>query len=109
MEVHRTLGAGFLESVYEKALAIELNLRGIPFEQQAPVSLNYKGRPVGKAKLDLLVGNRLVVELKAVEDFHPVHQAQVINYLKASGLELGLLINFNVPLLKDGIKRIVLT
>jgi GxxExxY protein len=109
MEVHRTLGAGFLESVYEKALAIELTIRGIPYICQAPIALSYKGHPVGEAKLDFLVGGLLIVELKAVEAIHPIHHAQVINYLKATKLNLGLLINFNVPLLKDGIKRIVLS
>lgn len=109
LEVHRILGAGFLESTYEQALAIELELRGIPFKVQEPISLNYKGRPVGQARLDLLVGDLLVVELKAVDALLPVHHAQVINYLKATGCQRGLLINFNVPLLKDGINRVVLT
>ena len=109
IEVHRILGAGHLESVYEKALAIELESRQIAFSRQHPISLVYKSYPVGEAKLDLLVGNCLVVELKAVETIHPIHHAQVINYLKATKLELGLLINFNVTLLKEGIKRIVLT
>ncbi|MCA9239368.1 MAG: GxxExxY protein [Planctomycetales bacterium] len=108
-EVHKTLGAGFLESTYEKALSIELNIRNIPHEVQKPVCLSYKGNPVGEARLDLLVSGLLVVELKAVDSIHPIHQAQVINYLKATGCELGLLINFNVTLLKDGLKRIVLT
>lgn len=108
-EVHRVLGAGFLESVYQRALAIELRRQTTVFTQQHPISLQYKNEPVGEAILDFLIGGRLVVELKAVEAIHPVHHAQVINYLKATGLELGLLINFNVPLLKDGIKRIVLT
>ncbi len=96
IEVHRQLGAGFLESVYEQSLAIELAERGIPFERQKPVILKYKGNVVGDAKLDLLVGEQLIVELKAVEAIHPIHHAQVINYLKATRLELGLLINFNV-------------
>lgn len=109
LEVHRALRAGCLESVYEKALAIELELRGISFEQQAPITLTYKGRIVGDARLDFLVGGLLVVEFKAVDQLHPIHHAQVMNYLKATGLELGMLINFNVPLLKDGVKRIVLT
>ncbi len=108
-EVHRILGAGFLESVYQRALAIELRSQMIDFSQQHAISLLYKNELVREAILDFLIGGRLVVELKAVETIHPVHHAQVINYLKATGLELGLLINFNVPLLKDGIKRIVLT
>jgi len=98
-----------LESVYERALAIELKLRNVEFETQKPIQLQYKGYAVGEARLDFLVGGLLIVELKAVEDLRSVYHAQVINYLKASQLQLGLLINFNVPLLKDGIKRIVLT
>ncbi|MCO6043704.1 GxxExxY protein [Aeoliella sp. ICT_H6.2] len=110
IEVHRLLGAGFLESVYEQALAIEFLERGISFVRQAPIALEYKGQNVGEARLDFLVGGILVVELKAVEAIHPIHQAQVINYLKATGHTLGLPINFNVLKLKDGgIKRIVST
>ncbi len=109
IEVHTILGAGFLESTYEQALAVELTLRGMPFRRQHPIALKYKGQPVGEARLDFHVGNRLVVELKAVESIHPIHQAQVLNYLKVTGLELGLLINFNVEVLRHGITRIVLT
>ncbi len=109
IEVHRILGAGFLESVYEQALAIELTERGIPFERQKPVELKYKNQVVGDARLDILVDQQLVVELKAVDALHPIHHAQVINYLKATGFQLGLLMNFNVNQLKSGIKRIVLT
>lgn len=109
IEVHRILGAGFLESVYERALAIELSERGIPFERQKPVELEYKGQIVGEAKLDFLVGRQLILELKAVDALHPIHHAQVINYLKATGYQLGLLINFNVGQLKSGIKRIILS
>lgn len=107
IDVHRALGPGFLESVYEEALAIELVERRIPFSRQAPVVLFYKGRPVGESRLDFLIDDRLVVELKAVEQFAPIHFAQVISYLKASQKQLGLLINFNVPVLKDGIRRII--
>ncbi len=109
VEVHTLLGAGSLESVYEQALAIELALRGIPFQQQFPIALSYKSQLVGEARLDFLVGGELVVELKAVESIHPIHQAQVLNYLKATKLSLGLLLNFNVELMRDGIKRVVLT
>jgi GxxExxY protein len=108
-EVHRILGAGFIESVYQKAMAIELRQRKITFQQQHPLHLIYKQVPVGNALLDFLVAERLVLEIKAVEDIRPVHHAQVMNYLNATKLELGILINFNVPLLKDGIKRIILT
>lgn len=108
IEVHRVLGAGFLESVYEEALAMELKLRGIHFSRQKVVAVTYKGRKIGEGKLDLLVGDTLIVELKAVTNITPIHEAQVISYLKMTGYPLGLLINFNVPLLKDGIRRLIL-
>ena len=109
IEVHRVLGPGYLESVYEEALAVELDLRGIPFERQKAVAVDYKGYAVGEGRLDLLVDSRLVVELKAVEALAPIHTAQVMSYLKAMRVPLGLLLNFNVPLLKAGIKRIILS
>jgi len=109
LEVHRTLGPGYLESVYEEALCIELREQAMPFARQPVVQLAYKGNPVGEARLDLLIDRRLVVELKAVEVILPVHSAQVISYLKALDLPLGLLINFNTPWLRDGIKRVILT
>ena len=109
IEVHRVLGAGFLESVYEKALAIELRRREIGFERQVPIHLSYKREPVGDARLDFLVGKRLVLELKACNGLNEIHQAQVINYLRAISRPLALLINFNVLRLKDGLRRIVLT
>src|SRR3972149_1654237 len=109
IEVHRVLGPGYLESVYEEALAVELKLRGIPFERQKGMNVDYKGHAVGENRLDLLVDGCLLVELKAVESLAPIHSAQVISYLKAMQLPLGLLINFNVPLLKAGIKRIILS
>lgn len=109
LEVHKILGPGFLESVYEEALAIELRLRGVPFERQVPVGIAYKGERVGEGRLDILVGGRLVVEIKAVSALAPVHTAQVISYLKSTGHQLGVLINFNVVLLKDGFKRIIHT
>jgi len=109
IEVHRQLGPGLLEGVYEKAMCIEFELRGIPFRRQSGVGITYKGRPVGKGKLDLLVGDRLIVELKAVERLAPIHSAQMISYLRMTNRMLGLLINFNVPVLKEGIKRVVLS
>lgn len=109
IEVHRHLGPGYLESVYEEALGIELTLREISFDRQKPVAVLYKGHSVGEGRLDLLVENLLIVELKAVEALAEIHKAQVISYLKATDLQLGLLINFNVPVLKQGIKRVVLT
>lgn len=107
IEVHRRLGPGFLEEVYEEALCVELRLRQIPFERQKRIPLEYRGEVVGEPKLDLLVGEAVVVELKAVKALAPIHRAQVISYLKAARLHLGLLINFNVLLLRDGIQRIV--
>ena len=107
IEVHKTLGPGFLESMYEEALCMELKMRGIAYERQPTITVHYKGCPVGETRLDLLVGGALIVELKAVSELAPVHTAQVISYLKATGKKLGLLINFNVPVLKDGIKRVI--
>ncbi|WP_437279830.1 GxxExxY protein [Sorangium sp. So ce375] len=107
VEVHRDLGPGYVESVYENALAVELGLRGIPFERQVAFRIEYKGHDVGEGRMDLLVERCLVVELKAVERFTEVHVAQAISYLKAAGHPLALLINFNVPVLLRGVKRIV--
>ena len=108
IEVHRQLGPGYLESVYEEALAVELTLRGIPFARQVVFALDYKGHKVGEGRMDYLVDGCLVVELKAVEAFAPIHTAQAISYLKATKHRLALLISFNVSILKDGIKRIAL-
>ena len=109
IEVHRTLGPGFLESVYEEALCIEFASQGLPFARQVPLEIAYKGRAVGQARMDLVVGGQLVVELKAVPQLLPVHVAQVVSYLRASGNGLALLINFDVPLLRAGVRRIVLS
>ena len=106
-EVHRHLGPGFLESVYEEALTAELELRDVTFARQVVTGVEYKGRIVGNARLDRLVGGELVVELKAVEQLAPIHVAQVVSYLKATGHHLGLLITFNVTELRRGIRRIV--
>lgn len=108
IEVHRELGPGYLESVYEEALSQELTRRDIPFEQQFGFSVFYKGQAVGEGRIDLLVAESLVVELKAVDRVAPIHTAQVISYLRATGCELGLLINFNERLLRSGIQRVVL-
>lgn len=109
IEVHRKLGPGFLESVYEEALCVELAVRGIAFEQQVQIGIDYKGHTVGKARLDLLVEKELIVELKTIDRFAPIHKAQAISYLRATGLDLVLLINFNVPVLKEGLKRVILS
>jgi GxxExxY protein len=109
IEVHRHLGAGYLENLYEEALSIELGLRQIPFERQKPVPVNHKGHAIGEGRVDLVLDDELLVELKAVEALAPIHKAQVISYLKATDCHLGLLINFNVPVLKNGIQRVVLS
>jgi GxxExxY protein len=108
IEVHRYLGPGFSESVYEEALAWELTDRGILYARQHPITVYYKERPVGEGRLDLLIEGRLIVELKSVDQFSNVHVAQVLSYLKATQISVGLLINFNVKVLKDGIRRLVL-
>ncbi len=108
IEVHRVLGPGYLESVYEEALEVELQAAAIPSERQKPVSVSYKGYEVGQGRLDFLVGAKLVLELKAVEKLGPIHRAQMISYLKATGCRLGLVINFNDKTLRDGIMRVVL-
>ncbi|WP_193195961.1 GxxExxY protein [Nostoc sp. MG11] len=109
IEVHQVLGAGFLEEVYHKALREEFLMREIPHKFEHRVQVHYKGRPLGEGKLDFLVGNSLIIELKAVQNLIPIHEAQVLSYLKMTHYSLALLINFNVPLLKDGIKRIILS
>jgi len=109
IEVHRHLGPGFLEKVYEEALCVELRLRKIPFERQRPAKVEYKGEYVGEGQLDLLVAERLIVELKAVREVAPIHRAIVVSYLKATEKSLALLINFKVSRLKDGVQRVVLS
>jgi GxxExxY protein len=109
IEVHRHLGPGLLESVYESCLRHELSLRSIPFEHQKRIDLVYKGLTVeASLRLDLLVGGLVIVDLKAVDKLIPVHEAQLLSYLRLSKVWLGLLMNFNVPVLKNGIKRLVL-
>ena len=106
IEVHRALGPGLLESAYEECLCRELSLREIPFERQRPLPVEYKGTRLDCGyRLDLLVMGTVVVEIKAVEAIEPIHEAQLLTYLKLGGWKLGLLINFNVPVLKDGIRR----
>ncbi len=107
IEVHRALGPGFLESIYRRALCHELFLLGIPFEQEKDILVPYKDIQIPGQRLDILVAGRILLELKTVEAFAPIHQAQLISYLKATGLRLGFLINFKVLVLKDGIKRLV--
>ncbi len=108
IEVHRNLGAGLLESAYEECLCYELSLRGVRFQRQVHLPVNYKGLKLECGyKLDLLVEDVVVVELKAVEALAPVHHAQLLTYLRVLNKPVGLLINFNVPVLRNGLKRIV--
>ena len=108
MEVHRAFGPGLLESIYEDALTVELSLRKIPFKRQMLVPLNYKGHNIGSGlRLDLFVADTVIVELKSVAQLLPIHEAQLLTYLKLTNTKVGLLINFNVPVLKQGIKRML--
>jgi len=109
IEVHRHVGPGLLESVYESAMAIELSLRGLGFERQKNLPVFYRGQPIGEFRLDFLVESSVIVELKSVERIDPIFSAQLLSYLRMGGYPLGLLINFNSRLLKDGVKRIILS
>ena len=108
IEVHRELGPGHEEHVYQKGLEVELTLRGIPFVAQHHVELTYKGHAVGQGRLDLLVRDRVVVEIKSVEALGRVHAAQALAYLRFTGRKLALVINFNVAKLVDGVRRVAL-
>jgi len=109
IEVHRHLGPGLLESAYEACLAYELGQRGLGVERQKPLPIVYKDIKLDQGyRIDLLIENKVIVELKVVEALTNVHEAQLLSYLKFSGCSIGLLINFNVALLKDGIKRLAL-
>jgi GxxExxY protein len=107
IEVHRILGPGLKESTYENAMCEELRQRRIPFDQQYAFDIIYKKVRVGRHQLDLLVGKKLIVELKSVERLAGLHRSQLLTYLKASRLQLGLLINFNELVLRNGIRRII--
>jgi GxxExxY protein len=108
LEVHKTLGPGLLESVYEYALLKEFDLRNIPVEYQVKLPLIYKGHTTNKDfYLDIVIEGEIIIEIKAVEGLLPVHQAQLLSYLKLADKRLGFLINFNVVLLKDGFRRMV--
>lgn len=108
IEVHRTLGPGLLESAYECAFSIELGSSGLQFLRQVECPVNYRGHPIGAYRYDLLVEGTVLVEIKSAERFDRIFLAQVLTYLRATGCRLGLIINFNVPVLKEGIKRVVL-
>ena len=107
IEVHRVLGPKLLENIYEEALCIELDERGLGYERQKKIDLDYKGHRIGTFFVDIVAESRVVVELKSVATLAPVHEAQLISYLKLTGLRRGLLINFSVATLKEGIKRII--
>lgn len=107
IEVHRVLGPGNLETAYRDALCYELELRSLTAVRELPYDLLYKGRRIGTGRLDLLVGGKLIVELKACEILSAVHTAQAISYLRCMNMPLALLINFNVVLLQDGIRRVI--
>jgi GxxExxY protein len=109
IEVHRHLGPGLTEEMYEEAYCHELDLLGIQYARQVPVAVMYKQKQIGKTRIDLIVENRVIVELKSCESLGPIHRAQCITYLNVTGKQVALLINFNVAILKDGVKRIVLT
>lgn len=109
IEVHRALGPGLLESAYEECLARELELRHMSFERQKPLQLKYKGATLDCGyRVDFLVAGEIVIEVKAVDALIPIHEAQLLTYLKLGGWKVGLLVNFHAPLLKKGIKRLVL-
>ena len=108
IEVHKAIGPGLLESAYETCLCHELSLNKLKFEQQKPLSVHYKNVSLDAGyRLDVVVEDAIILELKACEKLEPIHKAQLLTYLKLSGLKLGLLLNFNVPAMKDGIVRIV--
>ena len=108
IEVHKILGPGLLESTYEECLCHELALRGIQFERQKQLPITYKGKALDAGyRLDILVEGAVILELKSCEAIEPIHRAQLITYLRLSGLQVGLLLNFNVPVMKDGIVRVV--
>jgi GxxExxY protein len=108
IEVHRHLGPGLLESVYESALCIELRSVGLPFTRQLGVPLFYKGELIAEHRPDLIVRNEVIVEIKSVERFNPVFLAQMLTYLRITGLHVGLILNFNRSVMKDGVRRVSL-
>ena len=106
IDAHRVLGPGLLESVYEEAFCIELDERGLDYQRQQRIAIAYKGRDIGDLYADVIVENSVILELKAVEKLLPIHTAQLMTYLKLTGIKKGLLINFNVEALRHGIKRV---
>ena len=107
IEVHRQLGPGFLERIYQEALALELETRHVPFERERAIVVHYKGNPIPGQRIDLIVANCVVVELKAAARIDFAHEAKMVSYLRTTGHRLGLLLNFNCRTMKEGLKRIV--
>jgi GxxExxY protein len=108
IEVHKNLGPGLLESIYEKTMCYELSTNDVNFLNQVIIPITYKGKNLGEHRLDFLVEGEVIVEFKAVDRMDPVFKAQLLSYLRLTEKKLGLLINFNVPVLKDGIQRVIL-
>ena len=108
IEVHRHLGPGLLESVYESALCVEFRVSSLPFKRQFGIPLYYKGELISEHRPDLIVGDRVIVEVKSVEAVAPIHMAQMLTYLRVASLTMGLILNFNCPTMKQGIRRVVL-
>ena len=108
IEVHRHLGPGFLESIYRRAMCVELKERGMPFKSHQRIQVSYKGLVLKGQQIDLIVDSCVIVEIKAVSQLEEIHGAQLLSYLKATGLRAGLLMNFNKVVLKAGLRRIVL-
>jgi len=108
LAVHRALGPGFLESIYRRALCLEMHAQGIPFEPEKNICVPYREWQISGQRVDLIVGGQVIVEIKTVDRLERIHEAQVLSYLRSLRLRIGLLMNFNVPLFKDGLRRIVL-
>ena len=108
IRVHREVGPGLLERIYRSAVCIELQFEGIPFEVEKPFPVWYRGHLLCDQRVDVVVARQILLEMKAIDRLAPVHHAQVMSYLRVSGLRIGLLMNFNVPVLPDGLRRIVL-
>ena len=108
IEVHRHLGPGLLESAYEECLCHEFHLRGLKFERQRPLPLEYKGIKLDCGyRMDIVVEEKVILELKVVDTIAPIHEAQLLTYLRLSGIKIGFIVNFNVPVLKNGIRRLI--
>lgn len=109
IKIHKVLGPGLLETIYEKCFCYELKKRGIAYQRQADIKITYDGVLLDEGlRVDLVVDNRIIIEIKTREDYHPVWEAQLLSYLRLTGKRLGYILNFHVPLMKDGIRRMIL-